>query len=110
MKSSAPPRCAASRILSLSCARAGLPSPIFSCICLCVRYVASEVCEDEAHGEGEVCVVLEEDGHGGTEVSQSESFDVSIIDEDGTFCWVVDAGDKFQDRTLSRAVCSDNDL
>lgn len=62
------------------------------------------------YGEGEVCVVLEEDGHGGTEVGQSESFDVSIIDEDGALCWVVDPGDKFQDRALSRAVCSDNDL
>lgn len=55
-------------------------------------------------------VVLEEDGHGVAEVGQFECFDVAIVDENGSFYWVVDARDEFQDCALSRTVCSNNDL
>lgn len=55
-------------------------------------------------------VVLEEDGHGVTEVSQFKRFDVAIVDENGSFYWVIDAGDEFQDCALSRTVGPNNDL
>jgi hypothetical protein len=108
MKSSAPPRRAASRILSSSCASAGLPSPMFSLICVYVKYVASVGAW--THGEGKVCVVLEEDGHGSAEVGQSESLDVAVVDKDGALCRIVDAGDEFQDCTLSRSIPPYNHL
>jgi len=63
-----------------------------------------------AHRDGELCVVLEEDGHSSTEVSKSESFNITAVDEDCALGWVVDAGDQFQDRALSRSVHPNNDL
>jgi hypothetical protein len=63
-----------------------------------------------AHGERELCVVLEEDGHSSTQVSKSEGFDVAVVDEDCALRWVIDARDQFQDRALSRSVHPNNDL
>lgn len=57
-----------------------------------------------------MCVVLEEDGHGVAEVGQFECFDVAIVDENGSFYWVVDARDEFQNCALSRTVRPNNDL
>ena len=83
---------------------------MFSRICACVRYSCFWEYENGAYGETEVRVVLEEDGYYGTEVSEFESLDVAVVDEDSALCWVVDTGDEFQYRTLSRAVPPDDDL
>jgi hypothetical protein len=76
----------------------------------CALEILLPGCMRTAHGEGELCVVLEEDGHSSTQVSKSESFDVTAVDEDCALRWVVDAGDQFQDRALSRSVHPNNDL
>jgi len=76
----------------------------------CVKYTASGLCEDDAHREGEVREVLEKDRHGSAEVSESKDFDVTVVDKNHAFCWIVDTGDKVQYCTLSRAIRSDNNL
>lgn len=67
-------------------------------------------CDVLLYREGKIFIVLEEDGHGVAEVSQFECFYVAIVDENGSFYWIVDAGDKFQDCALSRTVGPNNDL
>lgn len=68
------------------------------------------MCECEAHREGKVRIVLEENGHGSAEVRQSEGLDVTVINKDSALRRVVDAGNEFQDCAFSRAVHPDNDL
>jgi hypothetical protein len=96
-------------LVAIMCER-GLPSPIFSRICVRMRYIASDVCEDEAHRKGEVRITLEEYRHCSAKVCESKGFNITVVNKNCTLHWVVDAGDKIQDRALSRAIRANNDL
>lgn len=54
--------------------------------------------------------VLKKDRHGSAEVSKSKGFDVTVVNKNCALYRVVDAGDKIQDRALSRAIRANNDL
>lgn len=62
------------------------------------------------YGEGEVGVVLEENGDRLAEVVQAERADVVPVEQDLALVRVVQSRDELQDRALPGPVCTHDDL
>ena len=63
-----------------------------------------------AYGEREVGEVLEEDGHGVTQINELESPDVFAVEKDFSLLRIIQTNTEFEDCTLSGAVCANDHL